>query len=136
MLSRRAILLTCLITVAGGLPAVGPAEAQSSRPSSARQIQADRAASDARVGQMTERALEFFHAGKYRETIAILDERATVTSEDQGMGLIRAWSLYHLNRYDQALNLFTQLDRRESTRDTQYGVYYSRRRLDPAAIGD
>jgi hypothetical protein len=52
------------------------------------------------------------------------------------MGLIRAWSLYHLNRYDQALNLFTQLDRRESTRDTQYGVYYSRRRLDPAAIGD
>ena len=86
--------------------------------------------------QLSEKALAMFHAGKYRETLAFLEQRATVAPEDQGMGLIRAWSFYHLNRYDKALALFTELDRRESTKDTQYGVYYSRRKLDPTHIGE
>lgn len=139
MISYRMILpslLTCLISLAAGALVVAPAAAQTRTSAMARTNQADKAAADALTGQLTDRALAAFHAGKYPETLALLDQRATVTPEDQGMGLIRAWSLYHLNRYDQALSLFTQLDRRESTRDTQYGLYYAKRRLDPAAIGD
>jgi tetratricopeptide (TPR) repeat protein len=85
---------------------------------------------------MNERALALFHGGKYREALAALNQRDSVAPADHGMGLIRGWSLYHLNRYDEALALFLELDRRESTNDTQYGVYYSRRKLDPAHIGD
>jgi tetratricopeptide (TPR) repeat protein len=139
MISRRIIftsILTCLVSLAAGMLVVAPAEAQSRPLAVARTNQADKAAADALTGQLTDKALAAFHAGKYPETLALLDQRASVTPEDQGMGLIRAWSLYHLNRYDQALSLFTQLDRRESTKDTQYGLYYSNRRLDPAAIGD
>jgi len=88
------------------------------------------------AAQLTERALALFHGGKYRETLAALDQRASIIPEDQGMGLIRAWSLYHLNRYDQALRLFSELDRRESTKDTLYGLYYSRKKLNPAHIGE
>jgi tetratricopeptide (TPR) repeat protein len=85
---------------------------------------------------MNMRALALFHDGKYREVLAALDQSDSVSPEDQGMGLIRGWSLYHLNRYDEALKLFLELDRRGSTKDTQYGVYYSRQKLDPTHIGD
>jgi len=139
MISRRIIftsILTCLVSLAGGELVVAPAAAQSRPLAVARTNEANKAAAGALTGQLTDKALAAFHAGKYPETLALLDQRATVTPEDQGMGLIRAWSLYHLNRYDQALSLFTQLDRRESTKDTQYGLYYSKRRLDPAAIGE
>ena len=95
-----------------------------------------RLTTSALASQLSEKALALFHDGKYRETIATLDQRASVRPEDQGMGLIRAWSLYHLGRYDLSLRLFTDLDRRQSTKDTQYSVYYSRRKLDPTHIGD
>lgn len=112
------------------------AQAQARAQAAPRAGQADRASVDATASQLTERALAQFHAGKYTETLALLDLRATVVREDHGMSLIRAWSLYHLNRLHQALALFTDLDRRQSTKDTQYGIYYSRRRLDPTHIGD
>src|SRR6478752_5854601 len=102
MISRRIIftsILTCLVSLAGGELVVAPAAAQSRVLTVARTNQANKAAADALAGQLTDKALAAFHAGKYPETLALLDQRATVIPEDQGMGLIRAWSLYHLNRY-------------------------------------
>ena len=116
--------------------AIYPVGAQSRSNGGPRPNQADRATTSALASQLSEKALALFHDGKYRETIATLDQRASVRPEDQGMGLIRAWSLYHLGRYDLSLRLFTDLDRRQSTKDTQYSVYYSRRKLDPTHIGD
>ena len=35
--------------------------------------------------QLSEKALAMFHAGKYRETLAFLEQRANVAPEYQGM---------------------------------------------------
>jgi cellulose synthase operon protein C len=88
------------------------------------------------AGQLANAAIEQFKNGQYREALATLDKRAAVTREDQGLGVIRGWALYHLNQYDKAREKFVELDKRQSTRDTQYGVYYSGAKLDPLHRGD
>jgi tetratricopeptide (TPR) repeat protein len=88
------------------------------------------------AGQLANAAVEQFKNGQYREALATLDKRAAVTREDQGLGVIRGWALYHLNQYDKAREKFVELDKRQSTRDTQYGVYYSGAKLDPLHRGD
>ncbi|MET0527601.1 MAG: hypothetical protein ABW003_04520 [Microvirga sp.] len=86
--------------------------------------------------QLANVAVEQFKNGQYREALATLDKRAAVTREDQGLGVIRGWALYHLNQYDKAREKFAELDKKQSTRDTQYGLYYSGAKLDPLHRGD
>ena len=86
--------------------------------------------------QLANVAVEQFKNGQYREALATLDKRAAVTREDQGLGVIRGWALYHLNQYDKAREKFADLDKKQSTRDTQYGLYYSGAKLDPLHRGD
>jgi tetratricopeptide (TPR) repeat protein len=81
-------------------------------------------------------AVQQFKDGQYRDALAILDKRAAIAREDQGLSVLRGWSLYHLNQYDKAKTLFVELDKKQSTRDTQYGVYYSGAKLDPLNRGD
>jgi tetratricopeptide (TPR) repeat protein len=88
------------------------------------------------AGQLANAAVEQFKNGQYREALATLDKRAAVTREDQGLGVIRGWALYHLNQYDKAREKFAELDKKQSTRDTQYGLYYSGAKLDPLHRGD
>jgi tetratricopeptide (TPR) repeat protein len=80
--------------------------------------------------------VEQFKNGQYREALATLDKRAAVAKEDQGLGVLRGWALYHLSQYDKARAQFTELDKKRSTRDTQYGMYYSGSKLDPLHLGD
>lgn len=87
-------------------------------------------------GQLANAAVEQFKNGQYREALATLDKRAAVAKEDQGLGVLRGWALYHLSQYDKARAQFTELDKKRSTRDTQYGMYYSGSKLDPLHLGD
>jgi cellulose synthase operon protein C len=50
--------------------------------------------------------------------------------------VLRGWALYNLNQYDKAREKFSELDKKQSTRDTQYGLYYSGSKLDPLHRGD
>lgn len=88
------------------------------------------------AGQLANAAVEQFKNGQYREALATLDKRAAVAREDQGLGVLRGWALYHLNQYDKAREKFADLDKKQSTRDTQYGLYYSGAKLDPLHRGD
>jgi tetratricopeptide (TPR) repeat protein len=88
------------------------------------------------AGQLAGTAVEQFKNGQYREALATLDKRASVAKEDQGLGVVRGWALYHLNQYDKAREKFAELDKKQSTRDTQYGLYYSGAKLDPLHRGD
>jgi cellulose synthase operon protein C len=88
------------------------------------------------AGQLANAAVEQFKNGQYREALATLDKRASSAKEDQGLGVLRGWALYHLNQYDKAREKFAELDKKQSTRDTQYGLYYSGAKLDPLHRGD
>jgi tetratricopeptide (TPR) repeat protein len=88
------------------------------------------------AGQLANAAVEQFKNGQYREALATLDKRASAAKEDQGLGVLRGWALYHLNQYDKAREKFAELDKKQSTRDTQYGLYYSGAKLDPLHRGD
>lgn len=88
------------------------------------------------AGQLANAAVEQFKNGQYREALATLDRRAGVAREDHGLGVLRGWALYNLNQYDRAREKFAELDKRQSTRDTQYGLYYSGAKLDPLHRGD
>ncbi|WP_230533048.1 hypothetical protein [Microvirga roseola] len=89
-----------------------------------------------RAGQMAREAVAQFKDGKYREALATLEQRAAIAREDHGLSVLRGWSLYHLSQYDKARTLFAELDKKRSTRDTQYGLYYSSSKLDPTHLGD
>ncbi|WP_201839764.1 hypothetical protein [Microvirga zambiensis] len=88
------------------------------------------------AGQLANAAVEQFKNGQYREALATLDKRSGVAREDHGLGVLRGWALYHLNQYDKAREKFVELDKKQSTRDTQYGVYYAGAKLDPLHRGD
>lgn len=88
------------------------------------------------ASQLANAAVEQFKSGNYREALATLDKRAGVAKEDHGLGVLRGWALYNLNQYDKAREKFSELDRKQSTRDTQYGLYYSGSKLDPLHRGD
>jgi len=88
------------------------------------------------AGQLANTAVEQFKNGQYREALATLDKRSGVAREDHGLGVLRGWALYNLNQYDKAREKFVELDKRQSTRDTQYGMYYSGAKLDPLHRGD
>jgi tetratricopeptide (TPR) repeat protein len=87
------------------------------------------------AGGLAEDAVRSFKNGQYREALALLDKRGKAR-EDHGLGVIRGWALYHLNQYDKAREQFAQMDKKQSTRDTQYGLYYSGTKLDPTHLGD
>jgi tetratricopeptide (TPR) repeat protein len=76
-------------------------------------------------------AVALFKSGRYGDALAALDRRGGPAREDQGLGLIRGWSLYHLGQWDKAREHFAALDRRQSTRETQYGMHYARERALP-----
>ncbi len=51
--------------------------------------------------------------------------------EDEGLQVLRGWSLYHQNEFVKARDHFTAMDARRSTKDTQYGKFYANEQLIP-----
>ncbi|WP_210495978.1 hypothetical protein [Microvirga antarctica] len=94
------------------------------------------AGGDSQAGLLAKEASELFKDGKYRDALAVLDKRAAKAPEDQGLGVLRGWALYQLSQYDKAKAQFAEMDKKSSTRDTQYGLYYSGTKLDPTHLGD
>jgi tetratricopeptide (TPR) repeat protein len=88
------------------------------------------------ANQLASTAVEQFKNGQYKEALATLEKRSTVAKEDHGLGVLRGWAHYQLNQYDKARDKFAELDKKQSTRDTQYGLYYSGAKLDPTHKGD
>jgi tetratricopeptide (TPR) repeat protein len=74
-------------------------------------------------------AVALFHSGKYAEALAVLDKRAAIAKEDEGLQLLRGWTLYHTGQWTKAKDHFAAMDARNSTRETQYGKFYSNERL-------
>lgn len=74
-------------------------------------------------------AVSLFKAGKYQEALAALDKRGGSGREDQGLQLLRGWSLYHTGQWAKAKEHFEAMDARNSTHDTQYGKFYANERL-------
>jgi len=57
------------------------------------------------------RAVQLYKDGDYAGAIAALDGRPGVDNEPTDLRLVRAWSLMHLNRGEEARAIFAQLDR-------------------------
>ena len=98
--------------------------------------QRSRGSGSPQATELGKAAVEQFKNGRYKEALATLDKRAAFAQEDHGLGLLRGWSLYHLNQYDKAKEKFAELNRKRSTRDTEYGLYYAGSKLDPLHRGD
>lgn len=63
-----------------------------------------------------------FDLQDYHETLRALDMRATLAPEPRDLMVARAWSLYHLRKYKDAVALFKTLDQTFSTADSREGL--------------
>jgi tetratricopeptide (TPR) repeat protein len=67
-------------------------------------------------------AVALYKSGQYAAALATLDQRANRgAGEDDGLKLVRGWSLYHMYKYDAAQKHFAEMDARRSTPETQEG---------------
>lgn len=71
------------------------------------------------VAVLADQAAAAFNAHRWKQALAVLDERRRYGSESQDLGLMRGWSLWHLNRRAEAKRVFAALDRTLSTRRTR-----------------
>jgi cellulose synthase operon protein C len=76
-------------------------------------------------------AINLYEEGQYKEAIETLNRRAAKRKEEPYLGIVRGWALYKQGYYTQARDHFRAMDRVNSTRDTQYGVFYSNEQLIP-----
>jgi tetratricopeptide (TPR) repeat protein len=60
---------------------------------------------------LTQRALAAYRDGRYVETLLALNERARLVPEQYDLMLIRGWSYFKLNRYDDAKKMFSAVQR-------------------------
>lgn len=77
-----------------------------------------------------------YEAGRYSETIAAMERAGRAASRDRGLRTLKGWSLLRMNRAREANDVFAQLDREHSNRDSLYGLYYSNQQLIPHAFRD
>ena len=66
-------------------------------------------------------------SGKYDEAMAMLDQRRGKRQEPRGLSVVRGWVLYHRGEWDEAKQVFSNLDngsyspeRREGLRMIEY----------------
>ncbi len=58
-------------------------------------------------------ALQFYKSGDYVSALSVLDSRAASSPEPTDLLLVRAWSLMHLNRPDEARAIFASLGKKK-----------------------
>jgi hypothetical protein len=71
------------------------------------------------VAVLADRAQARFDAKDWRGALTALDQRAAFAAEPARLSLLRGWSLWHLGRKAEARDLFRDLDRAYSTRETR-----------------
>ncbi len=74
------------------------------------------------VAALAQAAIDAFDRGRYDEAIRALDRRRAFTPEPRDLATMRAWAEYHSGRKDRARDLFSALDRQQSTFDTRKGL--------------
>jgi len=81
----------------------------------------DRAA-ELHVSIITQSALEAYARGQYARTLALLDQRNLVAPEEVDLMVIRAWSLYQLQRFEDARRMFQAIQRTGRNREAAEGL--------------
>ncbi len=61
------------------------------------------------AGALAQRAIQFFSAKNYAGALEALDQRAPLAPETTNLKMIRAWSLLHLQRKEEARGVFATL---------------------------
>lgn len=74
------------------------------------------------VTALAQQALASFNAGRYAETLRILDARRAYTVPSPDLEVLRGWAMLKSGRYDDGYKLFRSLDDTLSTRDTRAGL--------------
>ncbi len=81
--------------------------------------------------KIADEIVALYKGGKYTEALAALDRRTGAAKNDEGLSVLKGWSLYHTGKYVEAKAHFETMDAKRSTRDTQYGKFYANERLIP-----
>ena len=63
-----------------------------------------------------------FKAKDYRRTLEILDRRGAAYGRNGGAEVLRGWANLKLGRYDEARRTFKEENKRNSTKDTRFGI--------------
>ncbi|RFB78774.1 cellulose synthase [Methylovirgula sp. 4M-Z18] len=66
-------------------------------------------AKELNVAVLTQRANAEYEAGHYAQALSDLDKRAHLVPEQPDLRMLRGWSYYHLNRFDEAEQTFEAL---------------------------
>ena len=74
------------------------------------------------IAVLAQRAQGFYNQGNYRQALAALDQRIAHTTETRDLSMMRGWSLFHLDRTEEAERLFQVLDRQTSTKESRQGL--------------
>jgi tetratricopeptide (TPR) repeat protein len=69
-----------------------------------------------------QQAADLFRDGRYRDVLVVLDRRAAFAPETHRLGILRGWSLYHLDDLAGAGQVFAALDRQLSTSESRKGL--------------
>ena len=62
------------------------------------------------------RALRLYRSGDYAGALGALDARGGMSRENDELRMVRAWSLMHLGRSDEARAVFASLDSKTGAR--------------------
>lgn len=74
------------------------------------------------VAALAQQALASYNAGRYAETLRLLEERRAYAAPTQDLEVLRGWAMLKSGRYDDGYRLFRSLDDTLSTRDTRAGL--------------
>ena len=74
------------------------------------------------LAALSQSATTAFDEGRYSATLDTLDRRRMFVPEPRGLAIMRAWSLFHTDRSEDAQRLFELLDRQLSTPETRSGL--------------
>lgn len=74
------------------------------------------------VALLSQQALAAFNAGRYTETLFILDARSKQAPEQTDLMMIRGWSYFHLARFDEATRMFKAVQRTGVSSDASAGL--------------
>ena len=74
------------------------------------------------LAALSQSATTAFDEGRYAATLDALDRRRVFAPEPRGLAILRAWSLFHTDRSEDAQRQFELLDRQLSTPESRSGL--------------
>ncbi|WP_062203019.1 hypothetical protein [Aureimonas sp. AU12] len=67
-------------------------------------------------------AQKAFDSGDYKGALATLDEHERRFGQNRGASLLRGWTNFKMRRFSEAREIFKAEDKRQSTKDTRFGI--------------